>query len=174
MRIKTLTHPEDVVRGESNCGGRKHGSEVSTGILMICAGTSLRFDLLYDNKETVGNGGPTGRKLRNNTSSRITIMTPASFETFSPWQKLPRQQIVPRGRILLASLREKITPTPNKTAKEATCIHPFLTPVACLTRKSSSKQESAPLCQHKWPRCPLGLPNGAELIPQQAAPANQP
>ncbi|KAI8482587.1 hypothetical protein Bbelb_396540 [Branchiostoma belcheri] len=39
--------------------------------------------------------------------------------TFSPWQKLPRQQIVPRGRILLASLREKITPTPNKTAKEA-------------------------------------------------------
>ncbi|KAI8484902.1 hypothetical protein Bbelb_373090 [Branchiostoma belcheri] len=41
-------------------------------------------------------------------------------ETFSPWQKLPRQQIVPRGRILLASLREKITPTPNKTAKEAT------------------------------------------------------
>ncbi|KAI8500408.1 1-phosphatidylinositol 4,5-bisphosphate phosphodiesterase [Branchiostoma belcheri] len=41
-------------------------------------------------------------------------------ETSSPWQKLPRQQIVPRGRILLASLREKITPTPNKTAKEAT------------------------------------------------------
>ncbi|KAI8520266.1 hypothetical protein Bbelb_000200 [Branchiostoma belcheri] len=40
-------------------------------------------------------------------------------ETFSPWQKLSRQQIVPRGRILLASLREKITPTPNKTAKEA-------------------------------------------------------
>ncbi|KAI8502478.1 hypothetical protein Bbelb_200660 [Branchiostoma belcheri] len=33
--------------------------------------------------------------------------------------KVPRQQIVPRGRILLASLREKITPTPNKTAKEA-------------------------------------------------------
>ncbi|KAI8498660.1 hypothetical protein Bbelb_238620 [Branchiostoma belcheri] len=40
-------------------------------------------------------------------------------KTFSLWQKLPRQQIVPRGRILLASLREKITPTPNKTAKEA-------------------------------------------------------
>ncbi|KAI8505432.1 hypothetical protein Bbelb_166210 [Branchiostoma belcheri] len=33
-------------------------------------------------------------------------------------QKLPRQQIVPRGRILLASLT-KITPTPNKSAKEA-------------------------------------------------------
>ncbi|KAI8503971.1 hypothetical protein Bbelb_180390 [Branchiostoma belcheri] len=33
--------------------------------------------------------------------------------------KVPRQQIVPRGGILLASLREKITPTPNKTAKEA-------------------------------------------------------
>ncbi|KAI8503211.1 hypothetical protein Bbelb_190320 [Branchiostoma belcheri] len=40
-------------------------------------------------------------------------------ETFSPWQKLPRQQIVTRGRILLASLTEKITPTPNKTVKEA-------------------------------------------------------
>ncbi|KAI8480630.1 Alpha-ketoglutarate-dependent dioxygenase alkB 2 [Branchiostoma belcheri] len=33
--------------------------------------------------------------------------------------KVPRQQIVPRGGILLASLTEKITPTPNKTAKEA-------------------------------------------------------
>ncbi|KAI8483653.1 hypothetical protein Bbelb_385910 [Branchiostoma belcheri] len=43
-------------------------------------------------------------------------------ESFSPWQKLPRQQIVPRGGILLASLREKITPTPNKTAKEATMV----------------------------------------------------
>ncbi|KAI8498462.1 hypothetical protein Bbelb_236640 [Branchiostoma belcheri] len=54
---------------------------------------------------------------------RGTICCRGSFcterETFSPWQKLPRQQIVPRGRILLASLREKITPTPNKTAKEA-------------------------------------------------------
>ncbi|KAI8511321.1 hypothetical protein Bbelb_104210 [Branchiostoma belcheri] len=46
-------------------------------------------------------------------------------ETFSPWQKLPRQQIVPRGGILLASLREKITPTPNKTAKEATKSQPM-------------------------------------------------
>ncbi|KAI8489490.1 ATP binding [Branchiostoma belcheri] len=42
-------------------------------------------------------------------------------ETFSPWQKLHRQQIVPHGGILLASLREKITLTPNKTAKEANC-----------------------------------------------------
>ncbi|KAI8499493.1 hypothetical protein Bbelb_225440 [Branchiostoma belcheri] len=38
--------------------------------------------------------------------------------------KVPRQQIVPRGGILLASLTEKITPTPNKTAKEATYSSP--------------------------------------------------
>ncbi|KAI8491972.1 hypothetical protein Bbelb_303450 [Branchiostoma belcheri] len=40
-------------------------------------------------------------------------------ESFFSRQKLPRQQIVPGGGILLASLTEKRAPTPNKTAKEA-------------------------------------------------------
>ncbi|KAI8511244.1 hypothetical protein Bbelb_103440 [Branchiostoma belcheri] len=55
----------------------------------------------------------------------------------SPWQKLSRQQIVPRGRILLASLREKITPTPNKTLKEATMLQLLLPLSACPSHSGS-------------------------------------
>ncbi|KAI8516314.1 hypothetical protein Bbelb_048950 [Branchiostoma belcheri] len=61
-------------------------------------------------------------------------------ETFSPWQKLPRQQIVPRGGILLASLREKITPTPNKTAKEASILG-LENPLTCYSWEKADHNE---------------------------------
>ncbi|KAI8486056.1 hypothetical protein Bbelb_361560 [Branchiostoma belcheri] len=59
---------------------------------------------------------------KNNFEQITTTGTPVLLErgNLLSVAKVPRQQIVPRGGILLASLREKITPTPNKTAKEAT------------------------------------------------------
>ncbi|KAI8505439.1 Protein smg8 [Branchiostoma belcheri] len=98
-------------------------SLASFAVLLAARVDLLQREFCHGEKVSRSNKTASSRRLKrvfgNALFSRRLEAVLLERETFSPWQKLPRQQIVPRGRILLALLREKITPTPNKTAKEA-------------------------------------------------------
>ncbi|KAI8493087.1 carbohydrate binding [Branchiostoma belcheri] len=67
----------------------------------------------------VGNGATYRGQVNTTDVGLVDDLLPRDFCHGEKVSALQQQQIVPRGGILLASLREKITPTPNKTAKEA-------------------------------------------------------